>query len=854
MPLVKCKFVDTVGGCRRHNCDFIHPTDKDWDIAPEPISSHHPPKRVERGRDFGRGYGRNRSRDSSDFGRPHPRSPVSRRNDAFDHANNSKWQTSPTRSTSFSDVGSESSTHASRRHSDYSPPQRRLSTSSSGKGQDSESRSFKVRNRENGELGSPKDNAWGFSRDRGRGSKESGRSASKDYARDKQSLSKDSDKDTFKSNGWGTSNDYPKDKAWGASNDYPKDKGWGTSKDDDPVSSNENAWGSKGKEKEDIGWGSSTSGGWGTSTEGGWGTSTGGGWGLNVGGSREIGKGWGESAADAGSTSNGSSNVWGKPQEKESSESRFVVPPPPTSSFAPPQKVSGTSSKRDASLSETSSSMPKDVLRSSQSLPTMPSVTTAGSYLQNTALTTSPEPAKASPTVPYLQNQSSNSSVQRTKVSFPFKVKVTNNAASGSSLLKPTTPLRDGRSTSARIRAPSPALTERTTSSSSRKSPKSGKFRKILTLFDHAVKAEVQRRTTAQKYERWKKIQESPQYGRVRLNGQRKLDSVRVQLKKRRDRLFEKLKTKAAELVEEIPPRSTLPSALIDDLVVRARSATADLDKHLLDLNRSQAEQEAANEKAKQLAQAQEEARAQAQPQGPCSGSTDSSAPEQALSLIELRARVEELLEKSSEIIDIHEENRARIREPDFIEKTLAEDEDQDSDLDELENQLEQTGLELEKQSLEVAQLSNGLQNEIEQLEESTKRNALLKKNLLDNLAVLDREKIERRRVIDALSQEIQNLYKRPKPTYPYMRELRPFIKKLVARIIAEEIKLVLVKIRATTKIQVADRQSLIKQAIERMIAPIVEQTVEIINRSNDLVAALDLAAFRPLQDHRLAY
>ncbi|KIK70663.1 hypothetical protein GYMLUDRAFT_286548 [Collybiopsis luxurians FD-317 M1] len=684
-PLVKCKFFDEHGkaidgGCLNRSCSFVHPSDKDWGIA-NPSHYYRKKKdrmRPERERDTGerRGRERERSRDSRDFARPRdgpPKSPSLRsphKDDVFDRAGSSRWRTSPPRSASFSDAGSESSMRASRRRIDSPPPLSRRSVN--GKEPDTQS-----------------NRAWGSSKDKDSGSfvKDSGWGPSKDSS---WGAAKDSSWGTSKDNGWGAS----EDNGWETS----KNGGWGTSKDSGRGSS------------KDSGWGNHKSGGWSASEDNGWGKLKDSSWGSK--GKEKEGdsggsNGWGTDQSGRGNPGWSTSSGWGISEEKEktvSSGSHASPPRPPSTTFTsvPPRKTSMTSAERNSLPPKPTS---KSVSSPSPFLP--PAIPSSASIISSSDTATLPSPhdqATAPPANPAkLASTALSVEPAETKIAFPFKRKEPPSGPSSHKADLPRTAsqalVHDSKTSATRLREPSPAVTERTTvsTSSSRKSLKSKRVRKILTLFDHAVKSEVQRRTTAQKYERWKKIQESPQYARIRLNGQWKLDNVRGQLKKRRDRLFEKFKSDMASMVELLkgspppspPSSSALTNADIDDLILRVRSTLVELDQYILNLKHTCEEQEKTNQSAKETVEIEE---VRAHEVAMALSSNDSALPvqgqSQELSLEELRMRIEELEEKSYEIMDIQ----------------------------------------LEEQSLEVAQLFNKERKQEEDLKEIQRRNAQLKK------------------------------------------------------------------------------------------------------------------------------
>ncbi|KAJ3916975.1 hypothetical protein F5877DRAFT_68594 [Lentinula edodes] len=413
----------------------------------------------------------------------------------------------------------------------------------------------------------------------------------------------------------------------------------------------------------------------------------------------------------------------------------------------------------------------------------------------------------------------------------------------------------NGRRSSPNFRNASPTTTEHTniSVSSSRKALKSRRVRKLLgqvtpclnLLFDHAVKKEVERKTVAKKYERWKKIQESPQYGRVRLNGQKKLDNVRGQLKKRRDKLSERVKYEIKAIVNMIKPSPSSPSQSsnvdIDELKNRVRARLDELSAYILDLKHILEEQKKAEDAAKEAAKAREAKEREATA---AALSAAASSRAQEITLENLKTRIAELEVRSFEILDVQEEDRARFLSAEFIEEAL-EVEEEDSiydELEDLEERIEKTGEQVSNQGMEVSKLSSPERKEKEDaLQKQLHRNARLKKELEAKVAVLDQGAIERREKIDDLSNRIQNLHNRHKPSHSYHQHLLPFVERLVIRIVEQELKPIILELRATTKAQVRVRQNIISGAIEKAVEPIVQMTTDIVRRSNSLAGVRDI-------------
>ncbi|GAV98817.1 hypothetical protein LENED_000225 [Lentinula edodes] len=405
----------------------------------------------------------------------------------------------------------------------------------------------------------------------------------------------------------------------------------------------------------------------------------------------------------------------------------------------------------------------------------------------------------------------------------------------------------NGRRSSPNFRNASPTATEHTniSVSSSRKALKSRRVRKLLGLFDHAVKKEVERKTVAKKYERWKKIQESPQYGRVRLNGQKKLDNVRGQLKKRRDKLSERVKYEIKAIVNMIKPSPSSPSQSsnvdIDELKNRVRARLDELSAYILDLKHILEEQKKAEDAAKEAAKAREAKEREATA---AALSAAASSRAQEITLENLKTRIAELEVRSFEILDVQEEDRARFLSAEFIEEAL-EVEEEDSiydELEDLEERIEKTGEQVSNQGMEVSKLSSPERKEKEDaLQKQLHRNARLKKELEAKVAVLDQGAIERREKIDDLSNRIQNLHNRHKPSHSYHQHLLPFVERLVIRIVEQELKPIILELRATTKAQVRVRQNIISGAIEKAVEPIVQMTTDIVRRSNSLAGVRDI-------------
>ncbi|KAJ3909370.1 hypothetical protein F5879DRAFT_997991 [Lentinula edodes] len=413
----------------------------------------------------------------------------------------------------------------------------------------------------------------------------------------------------------------------------------------------------------------------------------------------------------------------------------------------------------------------------------------------------------------------------------------------------------NGRRSSPNVWNASPTATEHTSISvsSSRKALKSRRVRKLLgqvtsclnLLFDHAVKKEVERKTVAKKYERWKKIQESPQYGRVRLNGQKKLDNVRGQLKKRRDKLSERVKYEIKAIVNMIKPSPSSPSQSsnvdIDELTNRVRARLDELNAYILDLKHILEEQKKAEEAAKEAAKAREAKEREATA---AALSAAASSRAQEITLENLKTRIAELEVRSFEILDVQEEDRARFLSAEFIEEAL-EVEEEDSvydELEDLEERIEKTGKQVSNQGMEISKLSSPERKEKEDaLQKQLHRNARLKKELEAKVAVLDQAAIERREKIDNLSNQIQNLHNRRKPSHSYSQHLLPFVERLVIRIVEQELKPIILELRTTTKAQVRVRQNIISGAIEKAVEPIVQMTTDIVERSNALAGVRDI-------------
>ncbi|KAJ3849457.1 hypothetical protein EV368DRAFT_85529 [Lentinula lateritia] len=395
------------------------------------------------------------------------------------------------------------------------------------------------------------------------------------------------------------------------------------------------------------------------------------------------------------------------------------------------------------------------------------------------------------------------------------------------------------------FRNASPTATEHTSISvsSSRKALKSRRVRKLLgqvtSLFDHAVKKEVERKTVAKRYERWKKIQESPQYGRVRLNGQKKLDNVRGQLKKRRDKLSERVKYEIRAMVNMIKPSPSSPSQSsnvdIDELKNRVRARLDELNAYILDLKHNLEEQKKAEEAAKEAAKAKEAKEREA---AAAALSAAASFRAQEITLENLKTRIAELEVRSFEILDVQEEDRARFLSAEFIEEAL-EVEEEDSvydELEDLEERIGKTGEQVSNRGMEISKLSSPERKEKEDvLQKQLHRNARLKKELDAKVAVLNQAAIERREKIDDLSNQIQNLHNRRKPSHSYSQHLLPFVERLVIRIVEQELKPIILELSTSTKAQVRVRQNIISRAIEKAVEPIVQMTTDIVQRSNAL-------------------
>jgi len=124
-------------------------------------------------------------------------------------------------------------------------------------------------------------------------------------------------------------------------------------------------------------------------------------------------------------------------------------------------------------------------------------------------------------------------------------------------------------------------------------------------------------------------------------------------------------------------------------------------------------------------------------------------------------------------------------------------------------------------------------------MQKRQERNAQLKEKLVAKLAAMDQAALDRREKITSLSDTIRNLHNRPKRTYPYAQALLPHIERMIAQIIAEDIKPILVALNASTNTQVQDRRKLVSESIGKAVAPIVSMAEDVVSRSVVLVEGL---------------
>lgn len=253
---------------------------------------------------------------------------------------------------------------------------------------------------------------------------------------------------------------------------------------------------------------------------------------------------------------------------------------------------------------------------------------------------------------------------------------------------------------------------------------------------DYAVRAEIQRRTASRRYDRWKKIQLSPQYSRVKRNAARKLNSKRAELGKQLKGAKKKLEADIANVVALLKPASSFSSLNIDELITRTRITLTELDEYIASLKRIRDEQDKAEQQAKEAAARAEEQKAAAAAMASESVSVQEQGPE--ISLQELKDQILELESKSCEILDLHEGNLNKFRDPAFIEEALEEEENED--LEELEERIEETGRRLAHQGVEIGQLhaqvfSPERKKQEEAMQKRQERNAQLKEKVLSSLA-----------------------------------------------------------------------------------------------------------------------
>lgn len=383
--------------------------------------------------------------------------------------------------------------------------------------------------------------------------------------------------------------------------------------------------------------------------------------------------------------------------------------------------------------------------------------------------------------------------------------------------------------------------------------------------FDSAARIEVQHRTYSKRYERWKKIQLSPQYSRVKLNAARKLDSTRADLKKQRDRSSKRLKDEIAAIVDLCKPASSID---IDELINRTRAKLDELDIYIANLKLTREEQAEAEQLAKAKAEAEEERAATMA----SALATSAPAPQpEEMTFQELKDCIQELENRSCELLDLHEENQNRFSNPEFIEdelKDLEEEADVDDPLDKVQEQINQTGQRLNEQGLEIGQALGRIKADRDEQEEAALRrqekNAQLKAKvnlifvlagpmpkritlqLLAKLAAMDQAALERREKIASLSNQIQNLYNRPKKSYSYTQDLLPHVGRMIGKIIAEDVEPIFAALRASSDTHVRNRQKVIMESVEKALAPILLMTAEVVHRSQSVAIAVEGPSRRP--------
>lgn len=249
--------------------------------------------------------------------------------------------------------------------------------------------------------------------------------------------------------------------------------------------------------------------------------------------------------------------------------------------------------------------------------------------------------------------------------------------------------------------------------------------------FDSAARVEAQHRTYSKRYERWKKIQLSPQYSRVKLNAARKLDSTRADLKKQRDRSSKRLKDEIAAIVDLCKPAS---SSDIDELINRTRAKLDELDIYIADLKLTREEQARTEQMVKKAAKAEEE---KATTMASALGSSAAVPLPEEMTFQELKNCIQELENRSYELLDLHEENQNRFSNSEFIEndlKDLEEEADVDDPLDRVQKQIDQTGQRLDERGLEIGQALGRIKANRDEQEEAAlqrqEKNAQLKEKV----------------------------------------------------------------------------------------------------------------------------
>lgn len=104
----------------------------------------------------------------------------------------------------------------------------------------------------------------------------------------------------------------------------------------------------------------------------------------------------------------------------------------------------------------------------------------------------------------------------------------------------------------------------------------------------------------------------------------------------------------------------------------------------------------------------------------------------------------------------------------------------------------------------------------------------------------MDQAALERRGEIASLSNQIQNLYNRPKKSYSYTQDLLPHVRRMIGKIIAEDIEPIFAALRASSDTHVLNRQKEVMESVEKALAPILLMTADVVHRSQSIAIAVN--------------